>query len=80
MRFGNPDRRHSPRGEPNEPRRPELVQRVRGTFEEMPGLEIALTDAARLFGVSERTCAVVLRDLAAAGTVRPLPDGRFTGS
>ena len=55
---------------PHEPVRRRLVDRVLGTFHEMPGLRLTLGEAERLFGVTRTTCEVVLDDLARAGALR----------
>jgi hypothetical protein len=61
---GHAERRQTPRGAPGfEPTRAQLVSTTLGSYEEMPGLSLFLPQAARLFGVSVRTCQVVLDDL-----------------
>jgi DNA-binding IclR family transcriptional regulator len=48
-----------------------------GTYREMPGLSLSLNQAARLFGLRETTCRVVLRDLVDAGLLRRTRDGHY---
>jgi len=43
----------------------------------MPGLSLTLTEAARLFGLRECTCRLILEDLSRAGTLRKIDDGRY---
>jgi hypothetical protein len=72
------ERRRSARGEPSgEPSRAQLVRLVLGTYREMPGLTLHLHQAARLFGLRESTCLVVLSDLVRAGQLRQSPDGQY---
>ena len=37
-----------------------LAQRIREEFEEAPGLRLTVTEAARFWGLDERTCEKVL--------------------
>lgn len=61
---GHPERRRTPRGVPGfEPHRAQLVSTTLGSYQEMPGLSLFVHQAARLFGVSIRTCQLVLDDL-----------------
>lgn len=77
-RLGIPERRHRTRdGVHGEPRRTELVARILGCYQEMPGLSLRLDQAARLFGLRTRTCEIVLEDLVRAGRLRRGPDGRY---
>jgi hypothetical protein len=74
------DRRQNERGTPStEPSRTELVSMILGTFREMPGLCLHMNQAARLFGVKQATCAVVLEDLVAQGKLRRGADGQYVG-
>ena len=78
MRVGAPERRHGLRGTPQgEPPRFDLVNLITGSYREMPGLSLTLSQAARLFGVSARTCEVVLTDLVRTGVLRRSDDGRY---
>jgi len=66
-----PERRHSRRESPyGEPRRPDLVRLILGTYREMPGLHLTAPQAARLFGLRDVTCCVVLADLVRDGRIR----------
>lgn len=47
-----------------------VVDRVRGEFNEMPGLRLTPTQAARLWGLEPRTCAEVLERLVATSFLR----------
>ena len=47
-----------------------LVERVRGEFNEMPGLRLTPEQAARLWGLDERACSEVLRTLVSASFLR----------
>jgi hypothetical protein len=47
-----------------------LVERVRGEFNEMPGLRLTPEQAARLWGLERRTCEEVLSRLVAASFLR----------
>jgi hypothetical protein len=57
--------------------RPALIQRVRSEFEEMPGLNLTLPQAALLFGLTEDACAGVLRMLIQERFLRRTESGRF---
>jgi len=54
-----------------------LVRRVRGEFEEMPGLSLTLAQAERLFGLPSDTCLRVLLGLCEQGLLRVGGDGRY---
>jgi hypothetical protein len=41
----------------------DLLRRVMGEYHEMPGLSLTVPQAARLWGLDTRTCAVVLTTL-----------------
>jgi hypothetical protein len=72
------ERRQSSRGgTAGEPSRSQLVALIRGTYREMPGLSLHLRQAARLFGLRERTCLVVLTDLVNNGQLRQSSDGQY---
>ena len=47
-----------------------VVERVRGEFNEMPGLRLTPEQAARLWGLEPRTCDEVLNRLVAASFLR----------
>jgi hypothetical protein len=72
------ERRRSVRGASHgEPSRTELVRLILGTYAEMPGLTLHLHQAARLFGLRETTCRVVLSDLVEDGRLRQSADGQY---
>jgi DNA-binding IclR family transcriptional regulator len=54
-----------------------LSAAVTSAYREMPGLTLTLSQAARLFGLRDTTCRLVLDDLVSAGTLRRLPDGQY---
>ena len=54
-----------------------LVQRIREEFEEVPGLNITLTEASRFWGLDEGTCARVLARLLVAGFLARGVDQRY---
>lgn len=54
-----------------------LVQRVRSEFHEMPGLNLTLVQAVRLFGIPRDMCTRVLDQLVDSGWLRLTQDGRF---
>jgi hypothetical protein len=47
----------------------EALQRVRADFLEMPGLQVSLSQATRLWGLDATVCRVVLDSLVAVGFV-----------
>jgi alkylated DNA nucleotide flippase Atl1 len=47
-----------------------LVERVRGEFNEMPGLRLTPEQAARLWGLDARACGEVLRTLVSDSFLR----------
>jgi hypothetical protein len=78
IRIGRPDRRRRTRGMPQgEPRRADLIVRIIGTYQEMPGLALSLGDAVKVLGVRHLTCASVLDYLVNAGLLRRTEDGRY---
>jgi hypothetical protein len=78
IRLGAPDRRKAARGTSlGEPPRSELTSRILGSYREMPGLMLALPQAARLFGIRESTCAIVLEDLVREGQLGRAADGQY---
>ena len=73
-----PERRKAERGGVRgEPSRPQLTALILGTYAEMPGLSLHLHQAARLFGLREATCLVVLSDLVRDGRLRRCADGQY---
>ena len=78
---GTSERRRSPRdGVATEPPRSRLVALVLGTYAEMPGLSLYLNQAARLFGLRETTCQIVLDDLVREGRLGQSADGQYRAS
>ena len=76
--FQPGDRRRHRRGEEGgEPQRKSLEAMIRGTYREMPGLSLSLDQAARLFGLREQTCRIVLDDLVGSGALRRGADGQY---
>jgi len=75
------DRRRHRRGTTaTEPTRRHLVCTIVGTYREMPGLCLHLPQAARLFGLPQSTCELILSDLVAQGTLRLSRDGQYVGA
>jgi hypothetical protein len=64
-------------GRLGEPPRRRLVALILGTYAEMPGLSIQLHQAARLFGLRQHTCLVVLSDLVGDGWLQLTEDGHY---
>lgn len=60
-----------------EPSRPQLVSMIVGTYREMPGLQLHVSDAARLFGLRSSTCHMVLEALVELGQLRRIDDGSY---
>lgn len=73
-----PERGNSERGGGRgEPSRAQLTALILGAYAEMPGLSLHLHQAARLFGLREATCLVVLSDLVRNGELRQSSDGQY---
>jgi hypothetical protein len=73
-----PERRKAMRGGVRgEPSRSQLTTLILGTFAEMPGLSLHAHQAARLFGLRQSTCVVVLNDLVRNGQLRRCSDGQY---
>ena len=53
----------------------ELVGRIRTEFLEMPGLRLTLTQAARLWGLDEGACRLVIDVLVGSSFLRWTPAG-----
>jgi hypothetical protein len=47
-----------------------VLERVRGEFNEMPGLRLTPEQAARLWGLDPRSCSEVLRSLVSSSFLR----------
>ena len=72
------ERRRTPRvPSKGEPPRAHLTSVIVGAYREMPGLNLTLDQAARLFGLRDNTCRVVLEDLVKDGTLRRSNEGRY---
>ena len=54
---------------------PALLDRIRSEFLEMPGLQLTLPQAARLWGLDTRACRDVIDALVATAFLRWAPDG-----
>ena len=54
---------------------PSLVERIQGEFREMPGLQLTLTQAQRLFGLDAAACRHVIDALVEASFLRWTPSG-----
>ena len=52
-----------------------LVDRVRGEFNEMPGLQLTVPQAARLLGIEQNACRDVIETLVASSFLRRTPEG-----
>jgi hypothetical protein len=72
------ERRRTPRNVlQGEPPRAQLRSLILGAYQEMPGLNLTLGQAARLFGIRDRTCQVVFEDLVRDGRLRRSHEGRY---
>ena len=47
-----------------------LVERIRGEFNEMPGLQLTLAQAAKLWGMDQAACRTVVEALVDAAFLR----------
>ena len=52
-----------------------VVDRVRGEFIEMPGLQLTMAQAARLWGMEQAACKAVIDALVEASFLRWTPAG-----
>jgi hypothetical protein len=52
-----------------------LVERIRGEFNEMPGLQLTLDQAAKLWGMDQAACRAVVEALVDAAFLRWTPGG-----
>ena len=57
-----------------------LLQRVRGHYREMPGLQLTKPQASRLFEVAPSVCAAMLRALVMENFLSRAEDGVFVRS
>ena len=55
----------------------ELIVRVQGEYREMPGLKLTEVQAQRLWGLDDRTCALVLTALVEQQFLRRTPAGTY---
>ena|SRR5215204_2472506 len=73
-----PEHRNAERDTPEgEPTRAQLMALIVGSYAEMPGLCLDHRQAARLFGLGENTCQVVMNDLVREGRLALSSDGRY---
>jgi hypothetical protein len=54
---------------------PAVVDRVRGEFLEMPGLQLTMPQAARLWGLEQAACRAVIDALVESAFLRWTPAG-----
>ena len=54
-----------------------LIERVRGEFNEMPGMQLTEAQAARLWGLEPTACRGVVELLVGADFLRRTPSGRI---
>ena len=55
----------------------ELIVRVQGEYREMPGLKLTEVQAQRLWGLDDRTCALVLTTLVEQQFLRRTAAGTY---
>jgi hypothetical protein len=60
-----------------EPPRDQLKSTIVGAYREMPGLTLTLPQAARLFGLRDHTCQIVMEDLVREGRLRLTSGGQY---
>lgn len=60
-----------------EPIKEELVQRVRSEFLEMPGLQLNVPQACRLWGLDRSTCGDLMEQLVQSNFLRRTRAGGF---
>jgi hypothetical protein len=56
---------------------PDLLTRIRGEFQEMPGLKLTLAQACRLWQLEARTCEALLDALVEQRFLAQTPNGAF---
>ena len=79
LMVGAAERRHESRETASpDPPRFEFVNSVLASYWEMPGLNLTIPEAARVFGVRLRTCEVVFEDLVVARVLQRSDQGRYT--
>ena len=59
------------------PRIVDAVQRLKGIFLEMPGIQLSMADATRLSGLERPVCRIVLEALEDARFLKRRQDGIF---
>jgi hypothetical protein len=59
---------------------PTLFERVRGEFNEMPGLQLTIAQASRLWGMEQAACRRVIDALVDAAFLRWTPAGTVVRS
>jgi hypothetical protein len=59
---------------------PTLFERVRGEFNEMPGLQLTIAQASRLWGMDQTACRRVIDALVDAAFLRWTPAGTVVRS
>jgi hypothetical protein len=57
---------------------PDLIQRVRAEYMEMPGLRLTAEQVQRLCGIERMVCQIVLDGLVATRFLCVKPDGRYS--
>jgi hypothetical protein len=57
---------------------PALVTRIRGEFMEMPGLQLTLPQAERLWGLDAQACQAVIDALVESAFLRRTPQGTIS--
>jgi Fic family protein len=55
----------------------QLLQRIRGEFEEAPGLQLTVDQAVRFWAIDAETCEQVLTALRDMGFLAKMSDGRY---
>ena len=55
----------------------ELLRRIEGEYDEMPGLSVTAAQAERLFGLDTTTCSFVLMTLIQRGTLKQTASGAY---
>jgi hypothetical protein len=56
------------------------IDRLKGTFNEIPGTKLTAYEAARLSGLEQPRCEMLLNALHEAGFLSARPDGSFVKS
>jgi hypothetical protein len=57
-----------------------IVERVRGEFNEMPGLQLTIPQAARLLGIEPEACRHVIDTLVDSSFLKRTPTGTVVRS